>query len=142
MTKRRSSYRGLQRDIRKLTTPAIETWQNRYSDKDYIVKLRTREFTCICPKTGLPDFASIDLRYLPGKLCAELKSFKLYLTSYRSVGIFHEHVVNRILDDLVKACRPRWARLEMVFNPRGGITTTVEAEYGSIDSRLRGNDKR
>ncbi len=142
MTKRRSSYRGLQKNIRSLKTPAIETWQNRYSDKDYVVKLRSHEFTCICPKTGLPDFASIDLRYLPDKLCLELKSFKLYLTSYRSVGIFHEHVVNKILDDLVKACRPRWARLEMVFNPRGGITTTVEAECGSIDSRLRGNDKR
>jgi 7-cyano-7-deazaguanine reductase len=125
----RSTYRGLQKSIRGLKTPSVEVWRNQYSDKEYVVKLDIPEFTCICPKTGLPDFATIRLRYKPDKWCVELKSFKLYIVSYRDVGIFHEHVVNKMLDDFVKACKPRWAHIEMTFNPRGGITTTVEAEY-------------
>jgi len=129
--KKGSSYHGLQKNIRKLKTPPIEAWKNQYSDKEYIVDLDIPEFTCICPKTGLPDFAAISLRYRPDRWCVELKSFKLYIGSYRDVGIFHEHVVNKILDDLVKACRPRWAHIRMVFNPRGGITTSVEAEYNA-----------
>ena len=128
--KRRSSYRGLQKGVRALRTPPIEVWKNQYRDKEYVVKLEIPEFTCICPKTGLPDFAVIYLRYKPDRWCVELKSFKLYIGSYRDVGIFHEHAVNKILDDLVRACKPRWAHIEMTFNPRGGITTTVEAEYG------------
>lgn len=127
--KKRSSYKGLQKNIRKLKTPRIDVWMNRYPDKDYVIKLEIPEFTCICPKTNLPDFAVINLRYIPDKWCVELKSFKLYIVSYRNVGIFHEHVVNRILEDFLKACSPRWAHIEMVFNPRGGIKTTVEAEY-------------
>lgn len=126
---RRSSYRGLQKEIRRLKTPPIEVWENRYRDKDYVVKFEIPEFTCICPKTGLPDFAVINIQYKPDKWCIELKSFKLYIVSYRNVGIFHEHVVNKILDDFVKAASPRWVHIEMVFNPRGGIKTTVEAEY-------------
>lgn len=125
------TYEGLQERIRGLKTPKIEVWENKYPDKDYKVNLETSEFTCICPKTGLPDFANIIIRYIPHKLCVELKSFKLYLLFYRNVGIFHEHAVNKILDDFVKACSPRWARIEMIFNSRGGITTTVEAEYNS-----------
>jgi len=125
----KNSYRGLQEKIRNLKTPRIDVWKNRYSDKDYVVKLHIPEFTCICPKTGLPDFATINLQYIPDKKCIELKSFKLYLVSYRNVGIFHEHAVNKMLGDFVGTCSPRWARIEMVFNPRGGITTTVEAEY-------------
>ena len=127
--KKSSSYRGLQKSVRRLKTPSIEVWRNQYNDKEYIVKLDIPEFTCICPKTGLPDFATIRLRYKPDKWCVELKSFKLYIVSYRDVGIFHEHVINKILDDFVRACKPRWAHIEMIFNPRGGITTTVEAEY-------------
>ena len=127
--KRSSSYRGLQKNVRGLKTPRIEIWRNQYSDKEYIVDLSIPEFTCICPKTGLPDFATINLRYKPDKWCIELKSFKSYIVSYRSVGIFHEHVVNKMLDDFVKACKPRWVHISMVFNPRGGITTSVEAEY-------------
>jgi len=127
--KKQSSYKGLQKNIRKLKTPRIDVWMNRYPDKDYVIKLEIPEFTCICPKTNLPDFAVINLRYTPDKWCVELKSFKLYIISYRNVGIFHEHAVNRILEDFLKACSPRWAHIEMVFNPRGGIKTTVEAEY-------------
>jgi len=132
MRKAKGSYRGLQKGIRRLRTPAIDTWRNEYRDKEYTVKLEYPEFTCICPKTGLPDVAALRLRYVPDRLCAELKSFKLYLVSYRNVGIFHEHAANRILGDFVKACRPRRAHIELVFNPRGGIITTVEAEYSRL----------
>ena len=87
------------------------------------------EFTCICPKTGLPDFAKFSIQYIPNKFCIELKSFKLYLNSYRDVGIFHEHVTNKILDDFVKVCKPRYLRIQGDFNIRGGIQTTVSAEH-------------
>ena len=124
-----SKYEKLQKDIRKLKLPKIEVWENKYKDKDYIVHLETDEFTCICPKTGLPDFAKVYLDYNPDKVCVELKSFKLYLHAFRSVGIFHEHVTNRILDDFVRAARPRRAKIRVEFNLRGGIKTTVEREY-------------
>ena len=124
-----SSYENRQKDIRTLKMPEIEVWDNQYSDRDYIVDLNIPEFTCICPKTSLPDFAVIKVSYKPAKVCLELKSLKLYLVEYRQVGIFHEHLVNKLLDDLVKACHPRWMRVEVVMNPRGGIGTTVTAEY-------------
>ena len=129
MRKKRSSYEGLQANIRRLKTPAIEVWKNQYSDRDYIIELEIPEFTCICPKTGLPDFAVIRISYCPDQWCLELKSFKMSTIFYRDVGIFHEHFINKILDDIVKACHPRWAKVRAVVNPRGGITTTVEAEY-------------
>jgi len=125
----KSSYEDLQSNIRTLQTPDIEVWANQYADKNYSVHLETSEFTCICPKTSLPDFADIKLDYGPDQSCLELKSFKMYLLAYRDVGIFHEHLVNKVLEDIVKACSPRWAKLEIVMNPRGGITTTVKAEY-------------
>ena len=134
MRKKISQYEGLQKDIRKLKLPEIETWENQYKDKDYIIHLETSEFTCICPKTGLPDFASIYVDYKPDKLCVELKSFKLYLHAYRNVGIFHEHLTNRILDDFVRAAKPKWAKIKTEFNLRGGIKTTVEREYRSRTS--------
>jgi 7-cyano-7-deazaguanine reductase len=87
------------------------------------------EFTCICPRTGQPDFATIRIRYVPGDLCVELKSLKLYLWSFRQEGAFHEEVINRILDDLVRACRPRTMTVTGDFNVRGGIHTAVTAEY-------------
>ena len=87
------------------------------------------EFTCLCPKTGQPDFAMIRIRYVPGPLCIELKSLKLYLWSFRDEGAFHEEVVNRILDDLVGACAPKFMHVVGDFNVRGGIHTTVTAEY-------------
>ena len=124
-----SSYEGLQKNVRKLKTPEIEVWQNQYPDKVYTINLDIPEFTCICPKTGLPDFAVIGLEYSPDKFCVELKSLKMYTIYYRNVGIFHEHLINKMLEDFVKAVKPRWARIEGVFNPRGGITTTVSREY-------------
>ncbi|MBU4312329.1 MAG: preQ(1) synthase [Candidatus Omnitrophica bacterium] len=123
------SYQGLQKNIRKLKTPKIEVWRNQYTDKDYVVILENPEFTCVCPKTGLPDFANITIKYNPNKWCVELKSFKLYLIFYRNIGIFHEHAINRILDDFVNACKPGWACINGEFNVRGGIKTTVSAEY-------------
>ncbi|MBU1084705.1 MAG: preQ(1) synthase [Candidatus Omnitrophota bacterium] len=127
MTK--SGYDGLQKDIKKIKLPKIEVWENEYTGKDYIVRIDTSEFTCICPKTGLPDFAEIEIAYAPDKWCLELKSFKEYIVAYRDIGIFHEHAVNRMLDDLTKSCRPKRMKITGMFNTRGGITTTVEAEY-------------
>lgn len=129
MKKKKTSYKGLQENVRRLTTPKIDVWENKYRDKDYVVKIETSEFTCLCPKTGLPDFATIYIEYCPDRVCVELKSFKEYLIFFRDIGIFHEHVTNRILDDLVKSCRPRWAKIHSEFNIRGGIKTTLEAEY-------------
>jgi len=129
MGRKKSPYEDLQENIRDLKTPEIEVWENKYSDKDYGIDLNIPEFTCICPKTGLPDFAVINISYRPDKVCVELKSLKFYLVSYRDIGIFHEHVANKVLEDFVKACRPRWATIEVVMNPRGGIGTTVTAEY-------------
>lgn len=123
------TYKGLQNNIRKLKTPKIEVWKNQYSDRDYVVTLENPEFTCVCPKTGLPDFANITIQYKPDKWCIELKSFKMYTLFYRNTGVFHEHVINKILDDFVKACKPRWACIKGEFNVRGGARTTVSAEY-------------
>ena len=122
------TYKGLQKNIRKLKTPKIETWQNQYSDKDYNIHLEFAEFTCVCPKTGLPDFAKIIIDYCPDKDCIELKSFKEYLFSFRNVGVFHEHVVNKLLEDFVAACKPRSIKITGEFNLRGGIKTTVSAK--------------
>lgn len=132
---KQSSYEGLQKDIKNLKTPAIEVWENQYQDKDYTVNLETAEFTCICPKTGLPDFATMRIQYIPDKYCVELKSFKNYIVSYRQKGIFHEHVVNKILDDFVRVCKPRWAHISGEFNLRGGIKTTVTREYNAKNKR-------
>ena len=129
MAKILSSYEGLQKNIRILKTPRIEVWENQYQDKLYTICLDIPEFTCICPKTGLPDFAAITIEYSPYECCVELKSFKMYTIFYRNIGIFHEHVINKILDDFVKACKPHWVKIKGVFNPRGGITTTVTREY-------------
>ena len=126
---KKSSYEGLQNQVRKLKTPKIDVWQNQYPDKEYMISMKALEFTCICPKTGLPDFAKVNLQYMPNRFCVELKSFKLYLNFFRNIGIFHEHVINRILDDFVKSCKPRFLRIEGEFNIRGGIQTTVSAIY-------------
>lgn len=125
----KSSYEGLQEDVRKLKTPGIEVWKNQYPDKEYVINLDIPEFTCICPKTGLPDFAAIKIEYSPQIYCIELKSFKLYTIFYRNIGIFHEHVINKILEDFANAVKPRWVKISGTFNSRGGITTTVAAEW-------------
>lgn len=124
-----STYEGLQKNIRDLKTPPIEVWKNQYPDKVYTVSLEIPEFTCICPKTGLPDFATIKIEYSPDTYCVELKSFKMYTIFYRNLGIFHEHVVNKITEDFVKSCKPHWVKIVAEFNPRGGIKTTVTCEY-------------
>ncbi len=127
--KKKSSYEGLQENVRTMKLPPIEVWTNQYPEREYVIELSIPEFTCICPKTGLPDFATVKIKYAPAKKCVELKSLKFYIVAYRNIGIFHEHWVNRILDDIVKACQPRWVRVEGIVNFRGGIQTTVVAEY-------------
>jgi 7-cyano-7-deazaguanine reductase len=124
-----STYDGRQDDIRDWQTPEIETFANIYPDKEYEIKMTIPEFTCVCPKTGLPDFAIIHLVYVPRDHCIELKSLKEYTLAYRNKGIFHENVVNKMVDDIVKAIQPRRLRLEGIFNPRGGIQTSVVREY-------------
>ena len=127
----KSSYEGRQESIRSWRTPDIETFDNIYPDRDYEICMSIPEFTCVCPKTGLPDFAALELTFAPDKKCLELKSFKEYLLAYRNRGIFHENVVNKVLDDIVAAIKPRHARLTGVFNSRGGIQTTVSREFVS-----------
>lgn len=109
--------------------PKIAVIKNSYPEKDYIVNIEFPEFTCVCPRTGLPDFATIKIEYIPDKLIVELKSLKMHFISYRNAGIFHENAVNKILADFVAACRPRKAKVVGEFNVRGGIKTTVSAEY-------------
>jgi len=107
----------------------LETFENPQPGRDYTIRIRVPEFTCLCPKTGQPDFATLHFEYVPDRLCVELKSLKLYVWSFRDEGAFHEAVTNRILDDLVEAIRPRFMRLTAEFNVRGGIYTTVVAEH-------------
>lgn len=109
----------------------LETFPNPKPERDYEIAIRCPEFTCICPKTGQPDFATLSLRYVPDRLCVELKSLKLYLWSYRDRGAYHEAVVNRILDDLVALLAPHFLEVAGAFNVRGGISTTVRARHGS-----------
>jgi 7-cyano-7-deazaguanine reductase len=107
----------------------LETFENPQPDRNYTIRIEIPEFTCLCPKTGQPDFATLLLEYVPDRCCVELKSLKLYVWSFRDQGAFHEAVTNRILDDLVRACRPHFMRLTARFNVRGGIYTTVVAEH-------------
>ncbi len=107
----------------------FETFDNPNPERDYTIKIRLPEFTCLCPKTGQPDFATLFLDYVPDKLCIELKSLKNYIWSYRNEGSFHEAVTNQMLNDFVQACEPRFMRLKAEFNVRGGIYTTVVAEH-------------
>ena len=112
---------------------ALETFPNPHPDRDYTIRIRIPEFTCLCPKTGQPDFATLTLEYVPDLLCVELKSLKLYVWSFRDEGAFHEDVTNRILNDLVSACKPRFIRLRAEFNVRGGIYTDVVVEHRQLD---------
>ncbi len=107
----------------------LETFDNPQPERDYRIRIRVPEFTCLCPKTGQPDFAVLTFEYVPDRLCVELKSLKNYIWSYRDQGAFHEAVTNRILDDLVSAVSPRYMRLSAEFNVRGGLYTTVVAEH-------------
>lgn len=107
----------------------LDTFDNPNTERDYTIRMRMPEFTCVCPKTGQPDFAEFHLEYVPNKKCIELKSLKLYMVSYREEGHFHEDVTNRILDDLVNACDPKYMKLTGIFNVRGGIYTDVIATH-------------
>ena len=113
--------------------PALDVFPNQFPD--YKIVLHVPEYTSMCPKTGQPDFANITIEYVPGKWCVELKSFKLYIHAYRNLGIFYENAVNRILKDFVSASKPRWAWVKGEFTPRGGIRSTIEAEFGRRSKR-------
>lgn len=108
---------------------SLETFPNPHPDRDFVIRMRMPEFTCLCPKTGQPDFATLYLEYIPDRLCVELKALKLYIWSFRDEGAFHEAVTNRILDDLVKATQPRFMRVTGDFGVRGGIFTHVVVEH-------------
>lgn len=112
----------------------LETFANRYPDRDYWIRFNCPEFTARCPVTNQPDFGTITIRYVPGDRCIESKALKLYLFSYRNFNTFHEDSVNRILDDIVAVCEPRKAVVEGEFNPRGGISIHVTAEYHGPDA--------
>ena len=109
----------------------LETAENQYSHRDYEVNIAIPEFTCICPRTGLPDFATIEINYIPDKNLVELKSLKMYIRKYRDLGIFHEHATNKILEDFKEACSPRKITVTAKFHTRGGIDTTVTATWSN-----------
>ncbi len=111
----------------------LETFENKYPNRDYTVTHIAPEFTSLCPKTGQPDFAKITVEYIPDKVCVELKSLKFYLHSYRNDGIFFESVTNQILDDLVEVTKPRYMMITAEFNVRGGISSVIQAEYENPD---------
>lgn len=120
----------LERKMPTEPTKQLETFANPYPERNTQIRIRIPEFTCLCPKTGQPDFADMTLDYVPDHLCVELKSLKLYIWSYRNEGAFHEAVTNRILSDLVKVTAPRYMRLIAHFNVRGGLYTAVMAHHG------------
>lgn len=125
-------------DVQPLSTidvKVLETFPYEYAGKDIIINIDTDEFTVVCPWSGLPDFATIKVDYIPNKVCIELRSFKYYLLSYRSVGIYQEHAVNRILEDLVKCATPKWMKVTADYKVRGGIHTVASREYKATRRR-------
>lgn len=110
-------------------TPAIDVFPNQFPDRDYWIEISVPEFTCVCPRTGLPDFATIHIRYVPDQYCMELKSLKMYMIAYRNMGIFHENVANKIRDDIIRYCQPRKLEVVADFNVRGGLHTVVRTTY-------------
>lgn len=114
--------------------PAIECWPNQFSN-DYEIEIETPEFTSVCPRTGLPDHGTLTITYTPDKLCLELKSLKMYFLQYRNLGIFQENVVNRVLQDCVKACNPRQMTVTGEFTPRGGVYSSISASYSRKKGR-------
>jgi len=119
---------GQAESVKHIRLPEIESWENQYS-RDYNIKIVHPEFTSVCPKTGLPDFGVITIDYVPGKLCLELKSLKYYFLQYRNCGIFMENIANRVLDDVVKAIKPKSCTVTGDFTPRGGLRSVIEARY-------------
>ncbi len=124
-----SSYEGRQEHIPSLNTPTIEFFTNVFQNKEYTVNFSIPEFTAICPKTGLPDFGTIHISYIPNEKCIELKSLKEYILFFRNVGIFHENVVNKVVEDIIKHIDPLFLKVFGDFNIRGGVKTTVERTY-------------
>lgn len=120
--------------IQTKLTP-LETWPNQFAG--YVISTRFPEYSSVCPKTGLPDYGTITIQYMPKKECLELKALKMYLLAYRNLGIFYENAVNKILRDIVEAVHPEWCVVRGEFTPRGGLTTTVFARWPA----LRGEDK-
>lgn len=116
-------------EIKHNPSKELEFFENPNPQRDYTIKIDTPEFTCLCPKTGQPDFATIKLEYIPDKLCIELKSLKMYYWSFRNEGAFHEAITNSMLDDFVKMVSPRYMKVTAIFNVRGGIYTTIIAEH-------------
>jgi len=113
-----------------LTPEVLETFPYEYPVREALVEIETDEWSCVCPFSGLPDFGTLAIRYLPSDVCIELKSLKYYLTSFRNVGIYQEHAANRVLEDLVACCRPRWMEIELDYRLRGGLHTTVTVVHG------------
>ncbi len=116
--------------VEALMPDLLETFPYEYAGRDAVVEIATDEWSCVCPFSGLPDFGTLTVRYLPTDVCIELKSYKYYLTSYRNVGIYQEHAANRVLDDLVACCRPKWMEVVLDYRLRGGIHTVVTVEHG------------
>lgn len=116
--------------VSSIDAAVLETFPYEYRGEPEVVTIETNEFTAVCPYSGLPDFGTIRIEYLPSRDIVELRSLKYYLFSYRNVGIYQEHVVNRILRDLVRCCRPKWMRIDVDYNIRGGVHTTVRREWG------------
>jgi 7-cyano-7-deazaguanine reductase len=115
--------------VETIDVQVLETFPYEYPGRDVVINIDTDEFTAVCPWSGLPDFATIKINYIPNKLCIELRSFKYYLMSYRNVGIYQEHAVNQILEDLVKCCKPKWMQVIADYKVRGGVHTVTSVEY-------------
>jgi 7-cyano-7-deazaguanine reductase len=124
------SFEGLE----TLTPEVLETFPYEYAGRDATIEISTDEWSCVCPFSGLPDFGNLTVRYLPSDVCIELKSYKYYLTSFRNIGIYQEHAANRVLDDLVACCKPKWMEVVLDYRLRGGIHTVVTVEHGSRES--------
>ncbi len=116
--------------VEGLTPEVLETFPYEYPEREALVEISTDEWSCVCPFSGLPDFGTLTVRYVPSDECIELKSLKYYLTSYRNVGIYQEHAANRVLDDLVACCSPRWMEVVLDYRLRGGLHTVVTVEHG------------
>ncbi len=123
------------KDPRTIDAGVLDTFPYEYAGKDIVVAIDTAEFTAVCPWSGLPDFGTIRIEYIPSRVCIELRSLKYYLLAYRDVGIYQEHAVNRILDDLVRCARPSWMKVTADYQVRGGIHTVVSREHGRTRRR-------
>lgn len=135
MKKKQTQFKPLDRrydsePLSSIDAKVLETFPYKYPKRDIVINIDTNEFTTACPWSGLPDFATIKINYIPDKLCIELRSLKYYFLSYRNVGIYQEHAVNRILEDLVHCCKPKWMEVIADYNIRGGIHTVTKVEWG------------